>query len=237
VRNRAALVLLDVGKDAWVAEHISGVVSGGVGSLAAAYRTLCRISRHRQAALCSSRFVRRRRDRQCLCRFHEHAARRSPGADVAGGEPVHGADAAGGSPVPVQTWSGCHTSARKEADVPQCAMAQGGAARATDLCRQLAFNGVPAPGSARLGRYDRAPKNSTHADWHTPLRGATDCAPSTNEPASEDERTDGGPHRMRHITAALLHRSAGNRLCRLRCATEPTWCSGRRMVGRLTAAN
>ena len=124
-----------------------------------------------------------------------------------GGEPVHGADAAGASPVPVQTWSGCHTSARKEADVPQCAMAQGGAARATDLCRQLAFNGVPAPGSARLGRYDRAPKNSTHADWHTPLRGATDCAPSTNEPASEDERTDGGPHRMRHITAALLHRS------------------------------
>jgi hypothetical protein len=54
------------------------------------------------------------------------------------------------------------------------------------------------------------------------------CAPSTNEPASEDERTDGGPHRMRHITAALLHRSAGNRLCRLRCATEPTWCWGRR---------
>jgi hypothetical protein len=200
VRNRAALVLLDVGKDAWVAEHIPGVVSGGVGSLAAAYRTLCRISRHRQAALCSSRFVRRRRDRQCLCRFHEHAARRSPGADVAGGEPVHGADAAGGSPVPVQTWSGCHTSARKEADVPQCAMAQGGAARATDLCRQLAFNGVPAPGSARLGRYDRAPKNSTHADWHTPLRGATDM-----RAINERTRKRGRTHRRRTAPHAAHH--------------------------------
>jgi hypothetical protein len=150
------------------------------------------------------------------------AARRSPGADVAGGEPVHGADAAGASPVLGADVAGVpHFCAQGSRCA--CAMAQGGTARATCV-GNLPSTEYLRP--ARLGSADTIVRRRSQRA-HTVADSTARTEPTARDQtksASEAERADGGPHCMRYITHSRTEAQGTVYLAAVRCATEPTRC-------------